>query len=271
MNSKIKIIIISLVLIFSGLVGGAYFYVSKNITPEKIKELTLSNLKEQLPGAETTLGEVDFKFGATLTVNFKLLNIKNSKNKEVLLNLENFSAKIPLWAILMGGGTIDVKINSPQINFTKKGDSNNWLEIVKKSQNANNDSIQNNNSNKYLVGLIAGSSVNFLLNDLSIQYRLDKSNNGVLKINKFLVKDLGLKTSSAIELNSNFNVNLSNQKKLSFHAIVIGELNLSKYILTKELNSSFVITLKDIKKTGVDFKVPSIGSCLLYTSPSPRD
>jgi len=271
--SKLKIIL----LVISGLIilsiGGAIFYASSLIKPEEIRKVALEQIEDNFPNTETKLGKIELSLGLSVGLELDSLHMKLKKSKggHELVSVKNLNVKIPLWSILMGGGTVDIKLDKPHLSYIESKKSNNWQVAMKskkqkKSRRVTKKKISKEVTSKdkaeeqslLIPALISQSKINVKLTDVQVNYKLKDKSQGNLILSKFLVKNLNFKTDSAFELNSILNYKLATKETFSVNTLVIGHFNLKEFIDTKELKSIVVINLKDIKLSGSNLEIPNI-------------
>src|SRR5690606_22469337 len=103
--NKALLIIAVVYAAFAILLCVVYFYISTRLTPEQVRELTTQALRESFPKANVEVGEVSFNFSTSIEF---LISKVRVANEIPLFSLENAKFKIPLWAILKGGGVVEL-------------------------------------------------------------------------------------------------------------------------------------------------------------------
>ncbi|MCK5883217.1 MAG: hypothetical protein KAG61_05975 [Bacteriovoracaceae bacterium] len=262
--------------------GGIIFYVSKVITPEEIKKFATDGIESALPAAEVKIGKIDLGFGTSVNLDISnlKLRLKSKRNGRDLLDVKSASVSIPFWAILTGGGTVDVKLFSPNINFREIGKTNNWALASKgkrkkksnsaplasgKEKRSKKKSVKSKSSKLAIPALATRISLDLTLKQLGLKYRLKDGNKGVIAIDKLLVKNLGLKSSTAFELRSSIKVNIPDSGDLNLNALLIGEMRLQDLLDKDELQSILMLKLSDINYTGAKLSIPNIKTNLNAT------
>ena len=94
--------------------------------------------------------------------------------------MNNLSFKIPIWAILTGGGSIDLYLNDPKISFIKRKKESNWDRSmgpsekkppVKDKRKGQKKSEQRKsaerNSKTDLPSFVKKSKINFKINSVA--------------------------------------------------------------------------------------------------------
>jgi hypothetical protein len=108
-------IILSLCIIFTG----TLFYISSKISPAEIKKVVLENLTKQFPNCNVTLGDLNFSLGFSFKFDAKnfSMSLKNHEKDGELIKVDEAQISIPIWAIITGGGSIEVNVNNPEIYY----------------------------------------------------------------------------------------------------------------------------------------------------------
>ncbi len=247
-GSRLKIILIVFVLFVGGFIG-AYFYAASKISPEEIRKLTLLELQKTFPKSKVSLGKIELKFGTQINLDVEKLNIVHASGP--LIELQSFVVKIPIFSILLGSGSIDIKIENPVVNYKELKEGNNWdLAMGQKKKETSPSSGAVTMS---VPVFLTGTKVNLNITGINLNYNLLAGDQGALKINKFLIKNLNLKEPTAFEMNSNFS-----QKEMSLNALIIGEAHLQNLVKGKDLFSSIFITLSNIKASALKKEISEV-------------
>lgn len=308
MSKKVKIglgVLSVLIISFGSLV----YYASTQISGPKIKKIAQQQLEKQFPGANVDIGDLKISLGTSIKLNIQKFDLnlkdtiaKNYKDKH-LFSLKNLNVKIPVWAILTNGGTVDIVVDDPQANFTKRKDQSNWI-LAQKGKSTSSKKVQapapveksssvskntavsaaatsstvgqdssnaKDSSNPKIPSFLENSKVNIKVKELTVKYDLDKTNMGEVVISKILLKKLNFKSNSAFEIETRISSVVSEEaskasaQSLSFEARAIGDFNLSQIIKEKIMKSSVVITVNDLVVPGVPKKINMIKSDLKVT------
>ncbi len=245
--NKVFLIIFSVFITFGILLGGIYFYVSKVLTPDNIRDLLTQNLKETFPKAKVEVGEVDFKFGTSIDF---IINKINIETNEPLASVSDARLRIPVWSILKGGGVVEIEINGPQFYWSKlKKSESNWAQAM------NSAAVKKNTSSVPVVlpAFLASSRLNIKMKDSKIKYYLSEKEKGTFLISKFLIKELGLENPAAFEVDTTILMQQDSLGELSANILVIGEADLHRFLSEGKLSLVSVATISKIKsiKSGV--------------------
>ncbi len=257
--------------------GGVIFYISKVITPEQIKAYAKQGIESALPSAQVEIGKIDLGVGTSVILGLEQLNLnlKNRPKGGGLLQISSATVRIPFWAILTGGGTVDVKLDSPTLMYREMEGTNNW-ELASKGKKKEFPSslpkegaketgpvvkkkAERSKKGKVAIPAIATRiNLDLHLKQLKVKYRLKDNSEGEVALDKLLIKNLGLQSSTAFELRSSVNVDLSQTQKLSLKALLIGELHLQDLINKENLQSVLMLKLSEIKMDGTGLSIPDI-------------
>jgi len=244
--NKVFLIILSVFITFGVLLGGIYFYISKVLTPDNIRDLLTQNLKETFPKAKIEVGEVDFKFGTSIDFIINKINVETS---EPIASVSDTKLRIPVWSILKGGGVVEVEINSPQFYWSKlKKSESNWSQAMNSSPKKTSSSVP-----VVLPAFLATSRLNIKMKDSKIKYHLSENEKGTFLISKLLIKELGLENPAAFEVDTTIVMQQDTLGEISANMLVIGEADLHKFISQGKLSLVSVATISKIKslKNGV--------------------
>ncbi len=263
-NKKLKILGLVFVL-FVILLGGAIYYASTKLTPEEIKKIAITETEKVFPGAVVKLDDIKVSMG----LNFKILlanyqiALKDKPESNELLKVGELQVKIPFWAILTGGGIVEIKLDSPQIKYQEMDETNNWSKALgsKSEEEKKEDAAKeenNKDAEKVNVGFLAKSKVNIRLTNIAINYQLKSNSKGNVAVSKLVINGLNVESPTAFELASNVStINESNQET-SFDLLVIGQIHLDEYLKSGNIPLDSVIKINQFSKEGMNFKVPEI-------------
>lgn len=270
MLSKIKIILLSATLLIGAIFVGSLFYASNLLKPEEIRKIVLLELDKQFPGADVKMGTFNVSLGTSINLSLEKLDITLKKIKRnELLSVNDVKVKIPVWSILFGGGSIEIKLDSPVLSYNEYANANNWEKAISKKKNkikkkANNNSIKTkvrpkteSNNSAEVPTFLAASKVNLVVNNTKISYHLRNKSKGQVIVSKFMIKNMGLSSNSAFEISSKLSFSLPDNKEIEVNGRLIGEFKLSEYLINKTLTSNMILNLNDIKYSGVSGKIPS--------------
>ncbi len=261
-KNKIVVLIFSLVLV--GLTG-LYFYAQSVIEPKEIKETITSKLEQALPGAAVSLGDLKVSYGPSIVLTIEGMDIllkKQVMKKRDLLQIKRANIRLPLVSLLTGGGNLEVNLEEPELFLHRKKDKlGNWKQAFNKEFEDKNAITKNrplsNSQNIILPAFLINSTVAFRLRDLKVYYDIDDKV-GVWRSSKFIIKNLGLNSNAAFEVQSNFKRVAEEKEKFSFDLTMIGSLEFSKYLKTGELNINSNIKIKELSLDSGKKKLPLV-------------
>ncbi len=267
-------IALSLLILVLILFGGAIFYASQKINPQEVRKISLKILKEQFPGADVQLGEIDYSLGTSIRLTIADLSLKTllkHNEKEDLLALKNIGIKIPLWAILTGGGTVQVDLESPEAFYRQHSDkSNNWsmamgggatkaqpkVGSISDKKVVGKKSEESQVAEMAIPAFLLRSKINFSFRKIKLSYHLLSKQKGDVLVDRFLIKDLNLEKSTAFELSSA--INLEDQGAMaSFKVLAIGQIHLEQFIKSKILKTNVLLKISDVSHPLLPVKLPT--------------
>jgi len=254
------------------LLAGAIFYASTIITPDEVKNFTVKQLQQIFPNAKIELGKLDIGFGLYAKIEVSDLELKIDKKEKAsnLFKVKNMFAKVPLWAIILGSGKVEVILDSPQIYYYQYSkDEHNWgyalgSKETKTSEMSTTRPItdskagaENKSGELSLPGFLSVLKLNFELKNLELHYSLfdsPKRNNGQVVVSIFRIKDLNFEKETVIQLASNINI----KDVGSLDVSVIAELYLNKLVQESKLPIKTEIILNNVKMAQLKNQLPEI-------------
>ena len=161
-----------------------------------------------------------------------------------MISVDQLVVKVPFWAILTGGGQVEIKLDAPQMNYQEFAEGNNWTYAMggkktpeelkadekKAEEKAQDNKDDNGSSAASALGIFGKSKINVKLSDVSVKYGLRDNSKGELKVSRFLIKGLNFESSTAFEVASTANFIMKDQSKVSFDTLAIGQFNISDLI-----------------------------------------
>lgn len=257
------------------ILGGTFFYVKSKINPEEIRKMTVEAISKAMPGADVSLGSVNYALGLNVKLGFNDLQIKLKEDKLEVVSIKDFHVKIPVWAIITNGGTVDINVQNPHVNFKeytaksnsitlalgKKEDAAAEVKDEAKKDGASSEKME-------VPGFIAKSKLNVRVSDILLKYSKLDGTNGEITFNHFLLKNVNMETTTAFEIESDIAVNLKDQKKFQTHGLVIGQVNLSEFVKDKKIDTSLVVDITNTSMTGLNYKLPDIKSKIRVVVPN---
>lgn len=261
MNKGLKIVL-GLVVFLVVVLSGALYFITTKINPEEIRKLVISSVSKALPGSSVALEKVEYGLGTSIKFKLQNLDLKLKDGKTKLFNVKDIDVNIPIYAILTGGGTIDLTINNPQAYFREINPGiNNWSKALPKAiENTQEKKAETNTESKKLElpNFVDHSKVNIKINNIDLFYSPYLKKESKIIISKVNLKNLNLKSSNAFEIVSHVNYALDDEKTISTNLQVIGEVDLGTFLKEKKLNTTLVVDIKETKISGLDLKIPDI-------------
>lgn len=266
MNKTLKMFLFS----FLGLgliLGGLVFYASTKIKPEEIRKLTINAIEKSMPGTKASLEKIDYSLGFNIKIEFQDLKILLKEDNSPLVSVKDFHFKLPIWAIITNGGTVDLSVHKPMINykeFEPKVNSFTKAFGPQKAETAQEKTQESKSTQDKieLPAFISKSKINVRITDIDVTYQLADKSNGELVVNRFLLKDLNLTSTTAFELESDIHANLKDGKKFATHLVAIGQVNLKEFIDEKKIDTKIMIEAKNTSLSGMAYKIPDIKSTI---------
>ncbi len=260
--------------------GGLFFYVRSQIDEEKIRKLLVVKMEEALPGAAVTAGPVSYRLGFSLLFSLEDLQIKLKPNQTHsfpadLFQMEKVSVSIPFWAILFSSGTVELSGESPRFSFYQNAQSNNWASALgpAESSSTNKESSQAATEKKSLQDIpsfLRDTKFDVRLSDVFIKYNLQSSgDSGEVVLNRVILKDFGAQSVMGLEIESEIKTESQNQGKISADFLLVGDIDLTRFLEHEEFKVSLVSTLKQISVssspvnvTDAEFQIGATGQGL---------
>jgi hypothetical protein len=272
--NKLRITLITIVIGFVVILSGLIFYASQKLNPDELRKMALEQLQVVFPESQISLGEVRLSFGLSAKVDVESLSIRLKQDDELtpMLEVEDLKVRIPIWAILTGGGTIETTLTRPTIHFEELDGSNNWLLATGKTLTKEGSKVEQGNKKESVETselaiplFLVSSAINLKVTDLNLSYDLGK-NRGNVKLNRFLIKNLNIKDPTAFEIDSLISFDLADDsQKVQFHTLMIGEFDLSSYLAKEDLKLKTMIKLTQLKAPGLVSNVPELSINLQTT------
>lgn len=277
MNKKIKIVLgLFLVLLVS--IGSVFYFVSKKIDPQLIKAKTIQAIEKSLPGSKVEISEVNYSLGFKVELEIQGFNISNAMSNEVLFNVQELSVDVPILSILLNGGTVDVKVISPQLNLETYTDgTNNWSKVLpaptpSEAKTKDSSESEDNKAQGFeLPSFVEKSKVDLKVSNLKLTYAQDKAKSTEVLVNKILLKDLNLKKTTAFEIMSNIDYGLDAGKNIKAKTQIIGEVALNKYIEEGVVDLNMMVGVEDVKLSWIPVELPNLKNVIRLNMSSKQD
>lgn len=258
MNKTTKILLVSLIVVGVAF-SGALFFASQKLKNLDLVKLAKENIEKSLPGAKANITKIDYSLGASIEFKAENTSLTLKRNGTPLIDLKDIVIKIPLWAILTGGGNLQVDIDNPKISFVQYSKTkNNWLEATGGSKKRTPQSVEAKSKSMQIPRFLAKSTVNISFRNISVNYRLADKSKGELKVAKFLIKNLNLKKETAFEIVSRIESKMASGEKLSLDAMLIGQANLHQVVEGGDLKSKIMITLNKLSLPGLKHQIGEV-------------
>lgn len=266
-SSKLKVLAIA-VSVFVVLTGGLFYYASSKLRPEEIKRMAVEQAQKVFPKSEVTLQNVEIGWGFNFKINLQKLSIMALKDNQKIemMSVEQLVVKVPVWAILTGSGVVEVKMDSPLMNYHELSpEGNNWSYAMSSTRTLEEKAIEEkrreDNEEKgssSVLGIFGRSKINVKLSDVLVKYTLRDNSKGEVKVSRFLIKGLNFESSTAFEVASDARFVMKDKSAVAFSTIAIGEFNIADLMKNGSVSSLVIIKVNNISKSGVDWKFPEI-------------
>ncbi|MBF0311851.1 MAG: hypothetical protein HQK52_00450 [Oligoflexia bacterium] len=276
-NSILIKVFISLCIVFALIFGAAYYYFSR-LTPDELKQMVTTTMEKQFPNSKIAIEKISYSFGFSFKIKIEgvSLSLKSPSTPEEtdLFALAQVNLKIPFWAIFTNGGSIDLNAHAPNINFVMADKThNNWTKALASPQKSEEDlsvavetttaanTISLKKYNK-VIAFFANSDLNIKITDINLTYQLADKSRGKVILSRFIIKNLGIKTSSAFEVASTIEFHSPDQKRVSFDSIIIGQINSHEIIFNKDIETTLLVNIENLILPGLQKPLPPIKSDL---------
>lgn len=262
--SKTTKILLSVSIFIIVLFGGLFFYASTKINPEEIRKMAILGIEKSMPGTKVNLGKIDYSLGLNVKIEFYDLGIQLKDSNNDFIKVGDFHLKVPIWAIITNGGTIELVVNKPLLNYEQYSEKENSFskafgpktEAV--VENKKEDAGKPADGELKIPAFISKSKVNVKVEDTNVNYKLVDKTGGHIVVNRLLLKNLNLESTTAFEVETDIYAELKDKKKFNSHALVIGQINLKEYIEHKKIDTQVMIDVTKLSMTGLNYKIPEI-------------
>ena len=244
-----------------------FFYIKQAFPPEKIKEITLTQLKKSFPKAKFKINSIETSLFLSLNVEVAGFEVTGSEGK-TLFKVEKVKSNIPLLSLFQDSKAIDLSFYDPVINFRTNGEKNNFTEtFVAKSdiknkvssdkvssdkvsnESISDKNISNKSEGKLLLPFLKNINVNislFKMNFLLLEK--GKKSKSVI-IEKLSFRNIGLNKNIEIDLLSKIYLKQKNNERNKDFL----DFNLGGKISIKELLNQGLVKA-DLKFSVLNFK-----------------
>lgn len=219
--------------------GSLIYYVNMKIKPEALKAGVSKYVKSNYPALGLKLGSLEVGLGLVTSIKIKNINLVDSE-KGKLLAFEEALIKVPLFNIITGGGTIEVKVKSPEVKIIKVGGTSNWELAFKKDEKKSKKKKVKSKLPLFLVN----SQINAEFANLQVSY-IDKKKGEKKAVFRLLqLKDIGIKRPMAFKLISS--IKLGADENMSIELNSIGEFGLKSFVKDKVIKAKALVRLNNI-------------------------
>ena len=261
-------LVILALLLFSTL-----YYISTTLSREDIKSFLISKIEEAMPGTLVSIKKIKYSSGSTLRFEIQDLDVtlRESRPGGELFSVARTFIRVPLWSIFFKGGTIDIIISSPKINYYEyQNTPHNWnlgrkgkVRTVKPQKERPKEDL---NETISLPIFLSKSKINLRLDDITIFYQTKEDVKGEVHANTFFVKDISLSRPSFFEIHSSIKIPLPNEKILSSSLFLSGEFDTPNFLEKGLLKLKADILMKDNVLPEVSFSIPDTKVALFMLS-----
>lgn len=260
-SSSLKIIALVALSLFAVVSLAAIYYASTLVSDEEVRKIVLQQIEKTFPAASVELGELNVSAGFNFHFNMESLKIslEDTQLGSDLVSLSGVVVKVPVWAILTGGGEIDININEPKLDYREKEESSNWSRAMAGNTSSKNtsakmkeDSVGELGASSTLLTLpvfLTKSSLNLRIKDIALGYATEDTSGSVI-LSKFLIKNINLETPTAFEIDSDLSLSMKDDKA-SFSTLIIGEFNIFELLSNKRLPLKAMVRTNKIKLPGM--------------------
>ncbi len=249
-----------------------FFYIKQAFPPEKIKEITLTQLKKSFPKAKFKINSIETSLFLSLNVEVAGFEVTGSEGK-TLFKVEKVKSNIPLLSLFQDSKAIDLSFYDPVINFRTNGEKNNFTEtFVAKSDIKNKVSSDKVSSDKVSSDKVSNESISDknisnksegklllpFLKNINVNISLFKMNFLLLEkgkksksviIEKLSFRNIGLNKNIEIDLLSKIYLKQKNNERNKDFL----DFNLGGKISIKELLNQGLVKA-DLKFSVLNFK-----------------
>jgi len=259
-----KIFLIGFILFLIGTVGGLYYFVKTQIRPDEIKLAIKEKIERSLPGTEVSLGELTVKYGPSLYLKIKGMDILLKKElfkRRDFIQVNEIEVKLPIWSLITGGGNLEVNLIKPEVYLLETDEKkSNWSQAISEESKSvnlvNKEKPSVDKTNIILPAFLVSSTLALRLNDLKVYYDI-QNKIGVWSASKMILKNLGLSSNAAFEVQSNFKRVKNDKEVLSLDTVLVGSIEFSKYLKTGHLNINSSYKIKNLKYVGIPEVLPT--------------
>ena len=260
--NKLTKVLISVFVIVSTLILASIYFVSTKLNSETIREVLVKTIEDNLYQTKATISEVDYSLGTSVQISVNDLKVVSTQDKSKLLEFSQLKIQIPILAILTRGGVIDIVTNSPQLYLSKKGEFTNWQMAL--NQNLKKDTDQSKKIKKKrtekieLPSFVNKSKINLKVLDAQLFLNLDQQSKGTFKLDRFILKNINLVSTTAFEISSMIQYQISPESVFKSEIQVIGEMALNEFIEKSNLSSSMQFKVAKTSLSNLAIQIPML-------------
>ena len=261
---KFKFILIITLILICFFMGGLLYIVKTRVKGEEIRLVAIEKMREIFPRGNVELGKLDVGIGLNISIyvdRFHLGLPRKDKTVE-MISVKDFTLKLPILSVLTGQGNIEVILNNPQFTYLELGKKNNWLlamndrigsEGLQPGGKKQQEKIYEKNSLTFISPFVANSNIDLKFKNVLVNYGLNEGGSGKIRIDQFTVKNLGFRTPTAYELDSNLVFSVPEKEKnsdkiaeISLDALLIGQFFLKDFFKNGIMESRAHLKISNI-------------------------
>jgi len=246
------------------------YFVHTKISPDELKVFLVRTIEKNFPETKADFEKVKYSLGFNANFTIEKFSLQNKSDKRELFQAENLRIKIPIWSMIVEGGTIDLFIDNAKLVFESDKGISNWersLSLPPESKSS--FAILGVKSKEDLMAInardiisvptyLVNSQINIHLKDMGVSYKIEGRKKGEFLISKLLIKNFNFKTNTAFEIVSKLNLKISENQTISFDVLVIGQFNLGEYLKDGEMQTIEVIHFDNMKLVEKNILIPGI-------------
>ncbi len=188
----IAVIWVVLLLVVGGFIYSAY----SRLKPDTFVTLVKEQIEKNYPGAELSVGEVDYSMTVDFSLHMKTLML--TRGGKVLGSIADMEVKIPWWLLLLNRGSAHINISGLEI-FVEH-DPEKLPDPVQEAENKNSRTIR-----VVLPNYLADAK--FTIKAKNISFRDIATSRRYIRLSKLLVREFQYGKNSAFELNIPIEIN----------------------------------------------------------------
>jgi hypothetical protein len=264
-----KKILIAITILAFVMITGTAVILKQKISPKELKKIALDYSAKNFPNAVVEIGDINMSLGLKVSFTVDKLSVSEKLNEKILpaLKLNGLEIVVPLWSIIVGEGNIEINLTKPDIHLVKNGEALNFVRLFK-NPNQENVPAQNNNAANLkdsktqdsveleLPAFLLNSTINLRVADANLNYSVEQQKGNII-IEKIILKNIGLKSQPAFEINSNFKLGAMNDV-LTLNATLIGQIEMSKLLTEKVIGVESVLKVDNLRLENANRSLPDV-------------